>query len=173
MTRTFKYIDRVYEVRHGDCHGEIVGVSISFTDQGWIVPISPVCWKAKTRAFPASTNAFFMHRGICKALRSIYWYGSLTSTRQRDLKRSLFAAIFQCYLLNASNDVQGFEVVINVGKKSTGGVGKVGLNESSFLLNYAYKSQTFSLLHIVDDEGDTVLTHIDGVPVNLEFLGVS
>jgi len=166
MTKTFKYIDRVYNIRLGDCHGEIVDVSISFTDQGWIVPISPISWKAKTRAFPASTNAYFMHRGICKALRSVYWYSSLTSTRQRDLKKSLFAAIFECYLLNASNNAQGFEVVINVGKKKAGVVG-IGMNESSFLINFAYNCRTYSFLHVINDEGYTVLTHIDGVPVGL------
>lgn len=116
----FSFIDSVYTFLNQDPHGEIVTVSVEFSEFGWNVmtPENPckvlsVWWKRKQSYVPASVNAFHMHRGLCKELRESPWFTKCTPTQQRSITKQMALCVSMAYIHNACTGSQAMRFVIN------------------------------------------------------------
>lgn len=115
MTNVFKSLDAIFPCGKERLSGEVVGITVSFTQFG--VLLGTAYWKRKAWYVNASVNAWHLHRGLCAEFRDDYSKFCLDGC-ERALKRALGRAVMYSYLINNLSHEQGFHYTIELANEN-------------------------------------------------------
>lgn len=134
MTNRFKTLDTIFPCGKDRVFGEVVALSLRFQNGNVWLPTPwsteyiseaensrildgaffDISWKRKAWYVNASTNAFHMHRGLCREFRdrSSGWH--LTNRVRREVYKTVGDLVEHAYRMNNRDDTQYFEASIQI-----------------------------------------------------------